>query len=347
MEAQKIMKKVAIIILNWNGRKLLEEYLSSVLLHTDRSLAEIYVADNGSTDDSITFLQKTYPHIRLILLPENYGFAEGYNKAIQEIHEEYVLLLNSDVEVTAGWLNPLVSYLDKNPQAAACQPKIRSYRQKQLFEHAGASGGFIDRWGYPFCRGRLFYILEEDTEQYDNIIPIFWATGAALLTRTTLYKESGGLDASFFAHMEEIDYCWRLNARGYEIGVVPQSIVFHLGAATLQKESPRKTFLNFRNNLLMLYKNLSKWQCRRVLLARFFLDLVAATKMALTGELPNAKAVINAMIEFYNIRYQYREKREINLKHRKNLNLRTQYKGSIVIDFYIRRIKKFSQLSFK
>ncbi|MGL5635277.1 MAG: glycosyltransferase family 2 protein [Bacteroidales bacterium] len=341
------MKKVAIIILNWNGRKLLEEYLSSVLLHTDSSLAEIYVADNGSTDDSITFLQKTYPHIRLILLPENYGFAEGYNKAIKEIQEEYVLLLNSDVEVTAGWLNPLVCYLDENPQAAACQPKIRSYRQKQMFEHAGASGGFIDRWGYPFCRGRLFYILEEDCGQYDSIIPVFWATGAALLTRTSIYKESGGLDASFFAHMEEIDYCWRLNARGYEISVIPQSTVFHLGAATLQKESPRKTFLNFRNNLLMLYMNLPKWQCRRVLLARFFLDLIAATKMLFTGELHNAKAVIQAMGDFYVSRHRYRLKREVNLKYTVNRRIKTQYRGSIVIDFYLKQIKKFSQLSFK
>lgn len=347
MEAQKRMKKVAIVILNWNGRKLLEQYLSSVLLHTDRSLAEIYIADNGSTDDSIIYLQNNYPHIRLILLPKNYGFAEGYNRAIQEIQEEYVLLLNSDVAVTSGWLNPMLKYMENHPNAAACQPKIRSDREKNMFEHAGASGGFIDRWGYPFCRGRLFYILEEDNKQYDDIIPVFWATGAALLTRTILYKELGGLDSGFFAHMEEIDYCWRLNARGYEVSVVPQSTVFHLGGATLQKESPRKTFLNFRNNLLMLYMNLPKWQCRRVLLARFFLDLVAATKMALTGELPNAKAVINAMIDFYKLRHNYREKRSINLKYTKLQKINTQYKGSIVIDFYLRRIKKFSQLSFK
>lgn len=341
------MKKIAVVILNWNGRDLLKKYLPSVISFTDPELADIYVADNGSDDDSIAIIKSDFSGVRLICLDKNYGFAEGYNLAIEQIEEEYVLLLNSDVRVTENWLNPLFQYMDTHPQTAACQPKIRSDRSPEMFEHAGAAGGFIDRWGYPFCRGRLFHILEKDEQQYESVISIFWATGAALLTRTALYKSTGGLDGSFFAHMEEIDYCWRLWTRGYDIVAIPQSCVFHLGAATLQKESPRKTYLNFRNNLLMLYKNEPKWTCRRVLLIRFFLDFVAAAKMYLTGEKANAGAVLSAVHDFYKMRSKYRGKREQNYQLRKRKSIPSQYKGSLLIDFYLKGIRKFSQMKLK
>lgn len=341
------MKKIAVVILNWNGRDLLRKYLPSVVAFSDPELADVYVADNGSDDDSVSVLQSEFPTVKIIQLDRNYGFAEGYNLAIEQIEEEYVLLLNSDVRVTENWLNPLFDYMDSHPQIAACQPKIRSDRNPERFEHAGASGGFIDRWGYPFCRGRLFHILEEDEEQYNSIMSVFWATGAALLTRTALFKTAGGLDGSFFAHMEEIDYCWRLWARGYDIVAIPDSVVFHLGAATLQKESPRKTYLNFRNNLLMLYKNESKWKCRRVLLARFFLDFVAALKMFVTGEKANAGAVMKAVRDFYSMRSKYRTKRDQNQQLRKRKSIPSQYKGSLLIDFYLKGIRKFSQMKMK
>lgn len=341
------MKKIAVVILNWNGRDLLKKYLPSVVAFSDSGIADIYVADNGSDDDSLDVLQSEFPTVKRICLDENYGFAEGYNLAIEQIEEEYVLLLNSDVRVTDNWLNPLLEYMDGHPQIAACQPKICSDRNPEMLEHAGASGGFIDRWGYPFCRGRLFHVLEEDENQYDSILSVFWATGAALLTRTALFKNVGGLDGSFFAHMEEIDYCWRLWARGYDIVVIPESVVYHLGAATLQKESPRKTYLNFRNNLLMLYKNESKWVCRRILLVRFFLDFIAAVKMYLTGEKENARAVLKAVYDFYNMRPKYRNKREQNQQLRKRKMIPSQYKGSLLFDFYLKGIRKFSQMKIK
>lgn len=347
METQERMKKIAVVILNWNGRDLMKQYLPSVIKNTDSELADIYVADNGSDDDSVQFLESKFPDVKIIRLDKNYGFAEGYNLAIDTISEEYVVLLNSDVRVGENWITPLFEYMETHPQTAACQPKIRSDRNPAYFEHAGAAGGFLDRWGYPFCRGRLFYILEEDEGQYDTILSVFWATGATLMTRTATYKNNGGLDGTFFAHMEEIDYCWRLWSRGYDIVAIPQSIVYHLGAATLQKESPRKTYLNFRNNLLMLYKNEAKWKCRRILLVRFFLDLIAALKMMLTHETENAKAVLKAMSDFYSMRSAYRTKREQNLQLRKRKSIPTQYKGSLVFDFYLRGIRKFSQMKMK
>ncbi|MGL5786623.1 MAG: glycosyltransferase family 2 protein [Bacteroidales bacterium] len=341
------MKKIAVVILNWNGRDLLRKYLPSVQQNTDSELADIYVADNGSDDDSIQILESEFPEVKILRFDQNYGFAEGYNLAIEAIEEEYVVLLNSDVRVMEGWINPLFEYMESHPQTAACQPKILSDRNPESFEHAGASGGFIDRWGYPFCRGRLFYVLEEDEGQYDTIMSVFWATGAALMTRTAIYKNNGGLDGTFFAHMEEIDYCWRLWARGYDIVAIPQSVVRHLGAATLQKESPRKTYLNFRNNLLMLYKNESKWKCRRILFIRFFLDLIAALKMFLTHERKNGKAVLNAMNDFYVMRSRYRTKREQNMQLRKRKSIPSQYKGSLLFDFYLKGIRKFSYMKMK
>ena len=250
------MDKIAVVILNWNGCEMLRSFLPSVVRYSKTEGAKIYVADNGSTDASVDMLRQEFPDVHLIILKENLGFAEGYNLALQQVSAEYVMLLNSDVEVTEHWLVPLVSYMDAHPEVAACQPKIRSWRQKELFEYAGAAGGFIDRYGYPFCRGRIMSAVEKDNGQYDTVVPVFWATGAALFIRRKDYLDAGGLDGRFFAHMEEIDLCWRLRARGRMLVCVPQSTVYHVGGATLKKENPHKTFLNFRNNLVMLYKNL-------------------------------------------------------------------------------------------
>lgn len=288
------MKKVAVVILNWNGRKLLEEFLPSVVKYSTHPDVEIIVADNGSSDDSINYLQTVYTDIRLIVLPENYGFAGGYNKALQQVEAEYFVLLNSDVEVTENWLMPIIGHLDSNKDIAAAQPKIRSQRNKVYFEYAGAAGGFLDRYGYPFCRGRIFQNVEEDRGQYDQPIDVLWATGGAcLFIRSTDFFETGGFDASFFAHMEEIDLCWRLSCRGgRRIVCLPSSTVYHVGAATLTKESPRKTYLNFRNNLLMLYKNLPQKHLKRTMIIRLILDYVAAFQFTLTGKYANAKEVI-------------------------------------------------------
>ena len=262
------MDKIAVVILNWNGCDMLRSFLPSVVRFSEVDGAVVYVADNGSTDASVAMLRREFPSVHLILLEENHGFADGYNLALKQVEAEYVVLLNSDVEVTEHWLVPLAEYMDAYPETAACQPKIRSWRNKGQFEYAGAAGGFIDRYGYPFCRGRIMGVVEEDKGQYDTVIPIFWATGAALFIRLADYREAGGLDGRFFAHMEEIDLCWRLRARGRQLACIPQSVVFHVGGATLKKENPRKTFLNFRNNLVMLYKNLPQEDLASVMRVR-------------------------------------------------------------------------------
>lgn len=252
------MDKIAVVILNWNGCDMLRSFLPSVVRFSEVDGAVVYVADNGSTDASVAMLRREFPSVHLILLEENHGFADGYNLALKQVEAEYVVLLNSDVEVTEHWLVPLAEYMDAYPETAACQPKIRSWRNKGQFEYAGAAGGFIDRYGYPFCRGRIMGVVEEDKGQYDTVIPIFWATGAALFIRLADYREAGGLDGRFFAHMEEIDLCWRIQLNGYRVRVVPQSVVYHLGGGTLPQSSPWKLKLNYRNNLLLLENNLAK-----------------------------------------------------------------------------------------
>ncbi|MDF1675256.1 MAG: glycosyltransferase family 2 protein, partial [Vicingaceae bacterium] len=243
------LNSVAVVILNWNGKHFLEKFLPSLIEHT--SFAELIVADNCSTDDSLSFLKENFPQIRIITLAENYGFAKGYNEALKQVNSDVYVLLNSDVEVTENWLQPCLEILKKDNDMAACQPKIKAFHQKTYFEYAGAAGGFIDKYGYPFCRGRIFETLEEDNNQYDEEIEIFWATGACLVIRADIYHELNGLDSFFFAHMEEIDLCWRIQNRGKKIKYVPQSTVFHVGGGTLHKSKPQKTFLNFRNNLIM------------------------------------------------------------------------------------------------
>ena len=339
------MKKLSIVILNWNGCEMLRTFLPSVIEFSEADGVEVCVADNASTDSSVEMLQTSFPGVQLILLDRNWGFAEGYNKALQQVDAEYVVLLNSDVEVTLNWLTPLLSYMDQHPEVAACQPKIRSERSKDMFEYAGAAGGFIDRYGYPFCRGRIFNEVEVDHGQYDSLRPVFWATGAALFIRLADYWAAGGLDGRFFAHMEEIDLCWRLRSRGRAIVCVPQSVVYHVGGGTLNKENPRKTYLNFRNNLLLLYKNLPANELASTLRVRCFLDYVAALQYLVTGSLPNAKAVVRARRDFKRMRQEFTKDREENLQKTVNQNVPERINSSILWQFYVRGIKRFSQLT--
>ena len=286
----------SVVILNWNGEAMLRRYLPSVVAFTPKEEAEIVVADNGSADGSVALLQRDFPSVRLIQLDKNYGFAEGYNRALQQIESRYTVLLNSDVAVTEGWLTPLLTYMEQHPDVAAVQPKILSDLQKDHFEHAGAAGGYLNPLGYPYCRGRRFGRVEEDHGQYDTVAEIEWTSGACMCVRTRVYKELGGLDASFFAHMEEIDLCWRMRNQGWKLACVPASTVYHLGGGSLNYGNPRKVYLNFRNNLLMIYKN-SRWRCW-VLSVRFFLDYAAATMFLLTGKSEAAKAVCQARKDY-------------------------------------------------
>lgn len=323
---------------------MLRTFLPSVVRFSEADGAVVYVADNGSTDGSVDMLRTHFPTVRLIELTQNYGFAEGYNRALQQVEAEYVVLLNSDVEVTEHWLQPLEAYLDTHAEVAACQPKIRSWHRRTQFEYAGAAGGFIDRWGYPFCRGRVMAVVEEDHGQYDEVMPVFWATGAALFIRRADYLQAGGLDARFFAHMEEIDLCWRLRAQGRLLVCVPQSVVYHVGGATLKKESPRKTFLNFRNNLLMLYKNLPDYELKTVMRVRCVLDYVAALSFLLQGHVANARAVYQARCSYASLRSGYAESRQANLKRTTHPHIPERFSGSILVQYYLRGKKLFSSL---
>ena len=336
-------KRVAIIILNWNGRGLLKRFLPSVVSHSPE-WAEVIVADNGSTDDSIDLLRTEFPSVRLILLDRNYGFAEGYNRAIAQIDHEYCVLLNSDIEVTPGWMEAPVRLLDSDPALAGAQPKIRSWRDKKYFEYAGAAGGYMDLYGYPFCRGRVFHVVEEDEGQYDTPADILWATGACLFIRTAVYKEAGGLDAGFFAHQEEIDLCWRLRSRGYRLVCVPQSVVYHVGGATLDAENPRKTFLHFRNNLLMLYKNLPEADLRHVMRVRFWLDYLAATQFLLTGHPKNAWAVYKARKAYRTLKPTYTPLREQNMRETTGSPIPELMRHSLLVAFYLKGKKTFQAL---
>lgn len=338
-------KKVAIVILNWNGAKLMEEFLPSVVDYSPAELAEVIVADNGSTDASVDMLKEKFPSVRIIQLDKNYGFAEGYNQALKQIDNEYTVLLNSDVEVTPGWLDAPLAAMEADSTIVAAQPKIRAQRNKDYFEYAGAAGGYMDIYGYPYCRGRVLHVVEKDEGQYDTPTDILWATGACLFIRTTIYKEVGGLDAGFFAHQEEIDMCWRLRSRGYRLVCTPQSVVYHVGGATLQVESPRKTFLNFRNNLLMLYKNLPEKDLKPVMRARFWLDYIAATKFLLCGHVQNAKVVYEARKAFFDMKPEYAEKRRENLAKTMLSTIPELMRSSLILAFYLNGKKKYSDIN--
>ena len=327
-------KPIAVIILNWNGEALLREFLPKVIATTDSTLADVIVADNGSTDGSVSLLEQEFPQVKLLKFTENYGFAEGYNRAIEQTKYKYTILLNSDVATSDNWLAPLYEYMEAHLEVGACQPKLLSYREPEMFEYAGASGGFIDKNGYPYCRGRLFATVEKDNHQYDDIISVFWATGAALMVRSEIYMSVGGLDKDFFAHMEEIDLCWRILLAGYDIKVIPQSVAYHLGGGSLPASNPRKTYLNFRNNLLLLHKNLPDSTRSRKLFVRRLYDTIAWAKFMMTFDLKNANAILKAHNDFRRMRRAYTSHPDVDL-----LDTRTDTHRNIILDYYLRGLK--------
>ncbi len=310
------------------------------MLANSRGIAEVIVADNASTDSSIEFLQDTYPEVRIITNRTNGGFARGYNEALAEVDADYYVLLNSDIEVTPNWIEPVITLMESDTSIAACQPKLRSFHEKEKFEYAGAAGGFIDEYGYPFCRGRIFRHLETDHGQYDDAVEIFWATGACMFVRADLYRKFGGLDEDFFAHMEEIDFCWRMKNEGYKIMYCPDSIVYHVGGGTLPKKSAQKTYLNFRNNLALLYKNLPSHLLLPVFAVRFPLDGVAALKFLLDGGFRDFYAVLRAHLYFYSHFSRLRQKRRQLTQHM----VHGIYKGNLVREYYLNKKTLFSQL---
>ena len=338
------MDKLAIVILNWNGAEMLKKYLPSVLNYS-REEAVVYVADNASTDNSIALLKEQFPEVRLILLEKNWGFAEGYNKALAQVEAEYYLLLNSDIEVTPGWLTPMIEFMDAHKEVAACQPKLLSIFQRDSFEYAGACGGYMDRYGYPFCRGRIFDVVEQDKGQYDEPAKIHWATGAALLVRARIYKEVGGLDGRFFAHQEEIEMCWRMRIRGYQIWCLPQSKVYHVGGGTLPKSNPMKTYLNFRNNLTMLYKCLPEKDLKPVMRLRWFLDYLAAFQtLLLKRNIGDFKAIFRARRDFKRWRKDFVKDRQQIQNSRKD-NQESEFVPFLLLwKYYAKGYKIYSRL---
>ncbi len=342
---RKHQTKVAVVILNWNGAQMLRQFLPSVCRCSSGEGVSVVVADNASTDESCEVVLNEFPQVRLIRLDRNYGFAEGYDRALAQVEAQYFVLLNSDVEVTERWLQPMVGYLDTHSQVAACQPKLLSWKERQRFEYAGAAGGFIDALGYPYCRGRIFGTVEADLGQYDDVTPVFWATGAALCVRAADFRGVGGLDAEFFAHMEEIDFCWRLHLAGRQVVCIPSSRVYHVGGATLKRENPRKTYLNFRNNLLMLYKNLPTGRLWTVLTLRFFLDYLAAFTCLLKGDLPNAKAVCQARVDFWRMRaYRRKARHEVWSRLTCGTAIPEIRPASILWAYHVLGKKKFTNL---
>lgn len=338
----KLYPKVAVVILNWNGEYFLEKFLPSVYNSTYPNI-EFIVGDNASTDNSVSFVQEYFPNIRIIENDQNYGFAGGYNKILSQVKADYFILLNSDVEVTPNWIEPVIDMMERENYAAA-QPKILAFHDKLKFEHAGAAGGYIDKFGYPFCRGRIMHITEEDHGQYDQEQEIFWATGAALFVKAELWKETGGFDADFFAHMEEIDFCWRLKKMGHRIGYCPSSTVYHVGGGTLNTSNPKKTYLNFRNNLVMLQKNLPFWSALCTIFIRLWLDLLALIHFAVEGKFRDAWAISRAHQYFFLHFFKNARKRQ---KYSIQENKNAVYEKYIIWDFYVNKIHRFSDLPEK
>ena len=336
-----IHPKVSVVILNWNGKKYLEKFLPSVLASGYPNL-EIIVGDNASTDDSVAYLQSSFPEVKIIKNSENLGFAGGYNKVLSQVESEYYVLLNSDVEVTPGWIEPVVELMEQDECIAAAQPKLKDWNNKNLFEYAGAAGGYIDAFGYPFCRGRIFDTREPDAGQYDNSTEIFWASGAALFIKKAYWNKVGGFDADFFAHMEEIDLCWRLKNLGYKIMYCPSSTVYHVGGGTLQSENALKTYLNFKNNLVMLLKNLSGFKAFYILFLRFWLDFISLLKFLLDGKYAHARAINKAHVAFFKEFFRNRRKKQHAATGQ--FNAAGLYAGSIVWDYFVKKKRYFSDL---
>ncbi len=341
------MIKTAVVILNWNGIEYLKMFLGSVVKHTLNEETSVYVADNGSTDDSVEWVSSNFKEVKLIISDKNRGFAGGYNMALKEINATYYLLLNSDIEVTENWLTPLTSFMDSNPDVASCQPKILSYNQRDHFEHAGAAGGFLDKYGYPFCRGRIFNITEKDTGQYDNISDVFWASGACSIVRSKAWKQCGGFDADFFAHMEEIDLCWRFSKAGYRVSYIPDSVVYHIGGGSLPYKSPFKTYLNFRNSLYLLYKNLPEKQLHTTIFKRKLMDGLAACFFLLNGSFKHISSVLKAHIDYYKALDLLKEKRKMVKKLEVNNSLLPVLNKSIVFEFYVKGVKTYKSLKIE
>lgn len=331
--------RTAVVILNWNGKKFLEQFLPGVIRHSSAA-ADIIVADNASTDDSVIFLKEKFPEIRVIQNASNVGFAKGYNDALAQVDADYYVLLNSDIEVTSLWIEPVIELMDKDHQIAACQPKLISYYERDKFEYAGAAGGFIDKFGYPFCRGRLFQSIEDDNGQYDDVKEIFWATGACMFVRADVFRKLGGLDQRFFAHMEEIDLCWRAKNGGYKIMYCPGSKVYHIGGGTLPKKSWKKTYLNMRNNNIMLFKNLPSDKIIPVFTARLILDGIAAVKFLFDGGFKDLFAVMKAHFKFYSLLPALKKERRLT-EHRPVTMI---CRKNLVYQYFLKGKRKFSDL---
>ncbi len=333
--------KVAIVILNWNGKHYLEKFLPTVR-QTTYGNKQIVVVDNCSTDDSVAFIQQFYPEVSIVQLQQNYGFAKGYNEGLKQVEGDYYVLLNSDVAVTPGWIEPMVALCEQNSSIGVCQPKILQYHQPPYFEYAGAGGGWLDHWGYPFARGRIFDICEQDHGQYNDNVPVFWASGAAMFIRRALYHQLGGFDEFFFAHQEEIDLCWRAQREGYLVYACGEATVYHVGGGTLPKGNMRKVYLNFRNNLIMLAKNLPGARLRWVLLVRFCLDHISSLKAIWNGETRYAWAVIRAHKAFG--KWWWNNRKIVGGKGKSTRNLKGYYAGSIVWAHFIRKRKTFREI---
>ena len=330
--------RTAVVILNWNGKFFLETFLPVVIRYS-RNVADIVVADNNSTDGSVELLREKFPEVKIVLNNSNLGFAGGYNEALKQVNAEYYVLLNSDIEVTENWISPVIELMDKNREIAACQPKILSYKQKDEFEYAGAAGGYIDKFGYPFCRGRIFTTLEKDLNQYDDEKEIFWVTGACMFIRSEIFHRLGGFDSDFFAHMEEIDLCWRIHLSGSTTYYCPLSTVFHIGGGTLPKNNPRKTYLNFRNNLSMLYKNADRKKLPSILLFRTVFDFIAAFFFLFGSGWKDCKAVMKAHRDFHRTKGKLKRS-DVRESGVNNLI----YPKSILFSYFIFNRKKFSDL---
>ncbi|MEI6348381.1 MAG: glycosyltransferase family 2 protein [Bacteroidota bacterium] len=333
------MNKIAVVILNWNGKKFLEQFLPQVVEYST-PFAHVVVADNASSDDSIAFLKLKFPEVQIIQNATNGGFSKGYNDALKLIDAEYYCLLNSDIEVTPNWIQPIIELMDSDSNIAVCQPKLRSWHEPEKFEYAGAAGGFIDKYGYPFCRGRMFMDIEDDENQYDDNREVFWATGACMFVRAELYHKYGGLDEDFFAHMEEIDFCWRMKNVGYKVMYCAQSTVFHVGGGTLPKKSSKKTYLNFRNNILLLYKNLPKKKLLPVFFVRLILDIIAAIRFLFDSGSADAWAVVRAHANFYgSLRYNLLKRNKLPHRHVSMI-----LNKNLVLEYFFKHKKKFSNL---
>lgn len=339
--------KVAVVILNWNGRKYLEQFIPSVTQYSADPEFRVFIVDNASTDDSCHFIREKYPDVGLIEFERNHGFARGYALALPQIEAEFYVLLNSDVEVTENWLDPMINLMDSDPSIAAVMPRMRSFAAREYFEYAGAAGGYIDRFGYPFCRGRILTEIEEDKGQYDDSREVFWASGACMVLRASAYSQTGGLDGDFFAHMEEIDLCWRLKRLGYKIFYCAESMVYHVGGGTLPNNNPRKLYYNYRNSLFLLFKNISVKGFITILFPRMLLDGLSAIAYLLQGKFRFFTAVLRAHCRFYFSLRTLIHKRRIFNRIIAKRQVSKIYRGSIVFDFFMKKKRRFTELSFQ